>query len=323
MISDSDKTKLTAADNSVKKGNHELKGLIFDIKKYAIHDGPGIRTTVFFKGCPLHCQWCHNPESWRHSREIGLRSQRCIGCGDCIEACGHGAISMKNSYPVTDMQNCVLCGDCQAACRTGAREVIGREMTVDEVMAEIEKDRIFFDQSNGGATFSGGEVLMQHEFLDALLVACKKNEIKTAVDTTCHTDEAIIQRISENADLFLCDLKHMDSNVHKRFTGIGNERILANIKHLALAGNEIIIRIPITPGFNDDDINIDASGRYIASLDVVRRIDILPYNSGGREKSDRLTGNYDIMHSEPPTDESMRAIRGKLKKFGFEVKIDG
>ncbi len=323
MSFENNKMKGSGTDESGRKADIGQSGLIFDIKRYAIHDGPGIRTTVFFKGCPMRCQWCHNPESWSDRLELGFKRGRCVGCGDCQEVCPSGAITMIDGYPVTDGEKCTVCGACQDACMAGAREVIGRVMTVGEVMAEIERDQIFYDQSGGGVTFSGGEVLMQHVFLCELLAACKKNEIKTAVDTTCLTGETIMDRVSENADLFLCDLKHMDCETHKSFTGIGNEIILENINRLAIAGNEIIIRIPITPGFNDSDENIEASGRYIASLDVVRRVDILPYNSGGREKAGRLMGNYELMDTESPSVERMGAIAEKLEKFGFEVKIDG
>lgn len=306
-----------------KQSCQDTKGFVFDIKKYAIHDGPGIRTTVFFKGCPLQCQWCHNPESWRQHPEQGWRRGRCIACHQCIEVCTAKAISFVDNVPVTDASKCVLCGRCVDACVTGAREVIGQEMTVSEVMIEIEKDVIFYDQSGGGVTFSGGEPLMQPEFLLELLNRCQEQQIHRAVDTSCYAEPEIVEMISETADLFLCDLKHMDSDVHERFTGVANDLILNNIKRLSEARKEIVIRIPIVPGFNDDQANIEATGKFIASLPNVSRIDILPYNLGGKEKSTRLAGGIELMQAETPAEEVIGLIADNLNNYGLDVKIGG
>jgi len=205
----------------------------------------------------------------------------------------------------------------------GAREIIGREITVGEVMSEVEKDVVFYDQSGGGVTFSGGEPLMQPEFLLALLNQCQTQKIHTAVDTSCYAETRIIEKVADKIDLFLCDLKHMDSNIHERFTGAGNNLILNNIKHLSQAGKEIIIRIPVIPGFNDDQANIEATGKFAALLPNVSGIDILPYNRGGREKSTRLSAGIKPMQTETPNDEKMSSIAQTLKNYGCEVKIGG
>lgn len=300
-----------------------MHGYIFDIKRYAIHDGPGIRTTVFFKGCPLRCRWCHNPESWKGGPEPSLRRGRCIRCGRCVKACPHDAISLTNEFPVTDVSKCTLCGECLDHCLNDAREIVGRRVTVPEVMVEIEKDVIFYDQSGGGATFSGGEVLMQPDFLIGLLDACRAKQVHSAIDTTCYAGADVIQRVADAADLFLCDIKHMDSDTHARFTGVHNERILANIQLLAKAGKAIFIRIPIVPGFNDDIINIQNTAQFVKSLRTVNRVDILPYNRGGLEKSVRLSDEFELMQTTPPDESRMEELAAMLRGFGFEVKIGG
>jgi pyruvate formate lyase activating enzyme len=305
------------------QSDRRITGHVFDIKKYAIHDGPGIRTTVFFKGCPLKCRWCHNPESWSMHPELGFRRGRCAKCGRCVEVCKEQAISLAENGPVTNAAECTVCGECVSACLNNAREIIGQEMTVSQVVSEIKKDAIFYDQSGGGATFSGGEPLMQGEFLLALLKQCRNQGIHTVVDTTCHAELQIIQQVARHTDLFLCDLKHMDGTVHKDFTGVENDLILYNIRWLSNAGKRITIRIPIVPGFNDDRSNIEMTAEFVRSLGNVTRIDVLPYNSGGKEKSARLTTEFDLMESEVPTDEDMTVIADILNSYGFEVKIGG
>ena len=300
-----------------------MQGFIFDIRRYAIHDGPGIRTAVFFKGCPLRCRWCHNPESWKTMPELGFRRSRCAKCRSCMAICERRAISFAETGPVVDPGKCVQCGRCVDVCPTGAWEIIGRKASVAEVMAEIQKDVVFYDQSGGGATFTGGEPLLQPEFLLALLETCRAEGIHTAVDTTCHARPEVLRRVAEVADLFLCDVKHMDSEPHRQQTGIGNDRVLENIRMLAEDGKRIFVRVPIIPGFNSDRINIEQTAQFIQSLRTVRRVDILPYNRGGQEKAVRLTGQIDLMEAQVPDDDTMAEIAGIFRSHGFEVRIGG
>lgn len=259
-------------------------GVIFNIKKYAIHDGPGIRTTVFLKGCPLRCSWCHNPESWKsgpEARSYKIRSER------------------------------------------DEQKVCGQIMSIDEVMTEIKKDIIFYDESDGGVTFSGGEPLSQPEFLAELLAYCNKEEIHAAVDTSCYASKNVIEKIASLTNLFLCDIKHMDSAKHEKFTGVGNELILNNIKLLAKLKSKIIIRIPIVPGFNDTVSEMEAISEFIDSLGIVSEVGLLPYNSGGTAKAKRLTENYQMLKGTMPSSEKMNKLGNTISKYNLNLKIGG
>ncbi len=298
-------------------------GFVFDVKRYAIHDGPGIRTTVFLKGCPLRCRWCQNPESWDQGPEHSFRAGRCVACGRCLDACDRGAILRTDDRLTTDLARCVFCGACVAACPSGAREIVGRQAAVAEIVAQVERDVVFYEESGGGVTFSGGEPLVQPAFLAELLRECWAREIHTALDTTCYAPWGVIESVRGDVDLWLCDLKHLDPAEHERLTGVSNQGILDNIRRLARLGAEIVIRVPILPGLNDDDRNIARTGEFAASLDRAVGVDILPYNSLVRAKVARLTRGYELLQVERPSDDRLRAIGERLEQFGLSVRIDG
>jgi pyruvate formate lyase activating enzyme len=298
-------------------------GTLFDVKKFSIHDGPGIRTTVFFKGCTLKCWWCHNPEGQVSEPELTFRPNRCIQCEACVSVCKRGAISMDGDLVSTDREKCALCGACVEVCYAEAREIAGREVTAAQAMAEIERDIAFYEESGGGVTFSGGEPLLQRDFLLALLQACKEKDIHTAVDTCGSSTWETLDSIREHVDLFLYDLKLMDDARHRKFTGVSNEVILRNLQALSQEEHNIILRVPIIPGINDDAENIHQTGAFAAALPHLNRVDLLPYHHIGVEKYNRFDKVYGLPQTGPPSDERMADIERTLREFGLLVRIGG
>lgn len=300
-----------------------MTGKIFNIQRFSINDGPGIRTTVFLKGCPLHCSWCHNPESISGDQEIILREDKCIRCGSCLEVCENNAAQQIDNQIITVRENCMQCGKCIEVCYTEARAIAGREMSTEEVLDEILKDTVFYGESGGGVTFSGGEPFLQHEFLHSLLARCKQHNIHTAVDTTGYTSVEILQRSINFIDLFLYDIKTMNDTIHKSFTGVSNKLILENLKKLSEWQKNIIIRIPIIHGINDNLEEIRNIGEYVESLGNISEIHLLPYHKSGIEKYQRLGLDFHIDNIEPPASETIEMIAGELKKHMQIVKVGG
>jgi pyruvate formate lyase activating enzyme len=298
-------------------------GIIFDIKRYAIHDGPGIRTTVFFKGCPLGCPWCHNPEGIHPSPRVVYRQRTCIGCRECLAACPEHALSAGSDGICTDDSRCRNCGACVEACPAEARQLVGRVETVASLMHAIKKDVPFFDTSGGGVTFSGGEPLMQAEFLLEVLAACAREDIHRALDTTGCTDPDTLKRVARLVDLFLFDLKFMDAEKHRRYTGVSNAQILTNLETLARLDSRIIIRIPLIPGINDDDDNIHDTAVFLARLPQIKIVHILPYHDFQKSKYDKFSMNYQARDIQPPSPARVAAIQNQLRGSGLVVEVGG
>ncbi len=298
-------------------------GLVFNIQRYSVHDGPGIRTTVFLKGCPLHCAWCHNPESISPRREMVVMETRCIGCGECGRACeladaadGEGCLPIQNG-------RCTWCGACVEACPTAARQVIGREMSVEEVMRAVLQDRVFYEDSGGGVTFSGGEPLMQPDFLAELLAASRAAGLHTTVDTCGMAKIEHLLGIAPLTDLFLYDLKLMDEARHREFTGASNRVILENLQALGLTHRQIWIRVPLVPGVNDDQPALEKTARFAASVPGVRQVNVLPFHRTGTPKARRLGKADSLGDLAPPPVAAVEAALDVFRQFGLEARAGG
>lgn len=299
-------------------------GLIFDIKRYAINDGPGIRMTIFLKGCPLNCVWCHNPESISPEPQKLYTDSKCIACGECVKACPKQACELTSQGIVTHSELCRLCGDCAEVCPSEATQISGKYETLENVLGKIEQEVIFFDQSGGGITVSGGEPLYQHEFLLELLKACQERDIHCAVDTSGLSKTEILLKVAQKTDLFLYDLKMMDDDKHKKYTGVSNQKILSNLVELAKTGTEINIRIPLIKEVNDDEENVVESAKFIAALAGKKKtVNILPYHNIAIPKYLKLGQDCDLNGLEEPTEKELQDIVNKFIGYGLKAKIGG
>lgn len=293
-------------------------GTIFDIKRYAINDGPGIRTAVFFKGCPLECMWCHNPEGQSAQPQLMFRSNRCKSSQACLSICPRDAISWNNGS-ITDWEACDDCGKCAEVCLAGARELVGQNVTVEQLLVEIMRDIPFYDQSGGGVTFTGGEPMFQKEFLQAALVACKQQQIHTAVDTSGHSSWGNFKAILPYVDLFLYDVKLMDENRHLKYTSVSNKLILMNLIKLSETGAHIIVRIPFIPGINDDLENLNSCASFLSKLPSLDGVALMPYHEIGLAKYQALGMIYELENIKGPTNENMVSAEELLSSYHLPV----
>ena len=302
----------------------QTKGFIFDLKKFAIHDGPGIRSTVFFKGCPLRCRWCHNPESMSSAQEVMVFAQRCLAaCRKCLELCQEKALTKGEKGISLNRGRCTACGLCAAACPCEALQMAGRVVSVEQVMDDLGKDAVFYQGSGGGVTFSGGEPLAQIDFLQELLLASKKHGWHTAVDTCGHAPFASFEKIMPLVDLFLYDLKIMDPLKHNSFTGEGNGLILDNLTRLSHSSSSLAIRIPLIPGSNDSQTDIKQLADFCASLPRVHHVHLLPYHLGGSGKRKRLDQADPLPGTRPPTAAKMQKIKEIFRRRKLTVTLGG
>ena len=299
-------------------------GVVFDIRRCSVHDGPGIRTTVFLKGCPLRCAWCHNPEGLSAAPEVVWRAERCTRCGSCLAACPEDALHWPDdaSAPVLDQSRCTLCGTCGDECYAEAREQLGRTMDAAAVLAAVERDRAFYEESGGGVTFSGGEPLAQPEFLGELVRGAKARDIHTVLDTSGYAPWQVLDGLRGHVDLFLYDLKAMDEAQHRRITGVSNAPILANLERLAARGHRIVLRLPLVPGANDDDANVRATGRLAARLGL-EQIVVLPFHRLGSDKYERLGRHYALPDTETPSEARVLAVLEILRSTGIAAERTG
>ena len=298
---------------------------LFDIKRYSINDGPGVRVTVFFKGCPLTCVWCHNPESQSFKTEKLYNKNKCIGCNGCVDDCPENALILtKTDGIVTDFDKCVLCGKCAEICPTHASEMSGKEYSEEEIISVILKETNMMDFSDGGVTFSGGEPLMYPDVLKKLLIRCGEENVHRAVDTCGYVKTSVIEKIMPYTDLFLYDLKLMSSEKHKKWTGVNNELILRNLQFIADNEKPYHIRIPLIEGVNTDNENIKQTVSFLLSLkhkpDV---IGLLPYHNIASKKYEKLGKIYNNQETSEPSKEKQKQILDLFIQNGFNARVGG
>ena len=301
-------------------------GIVWDIRKYSIHDGPGIRTTVFLKGCPLACRWCCNPESQAPAPDITWFGEKCSACGTCVQACTRDAVIVDRSgRRRIDRARCDACGECVAACPGGAMTLVGRPMSVDEVLREVAQDAIFYNRSGGGLTVSGGEPLAQPAFTAELLRRYKADYVgsHTTLETCGEAAWEQVALVAPHVNLFLYDIKHMDTLEHRQQTGAGNERVLENAARLAAAGAALVVRLPLVPGMNDGEENLRRTAGFVRSVLRLDRVDVLPYHRLGEPKYSRLGRAYQLAGHPPASQEQVASACSILEACGMRVHVGG
>jgi len=299
---------------------------VTSIQKYSIHDGDGIRTTVFFKGCPLKCTWCHNPETQSYEKQAMHDAERCSGCGSCMAVCPNQAISNAGGRIITDFTKCKSCGACLDYCILNLREIMGTEYTIEELTAELKKDEMFYEESGGGVTLSGGEVMTQNiDYIEALVKALDRHGISVNIDTCGYAPYDNFKRILPYIDTFLYDIKIMDSQKHKKYAGAGNTIILENLKKLSSGGARIFIRIPVIKEINGTDIEMQSVIEFLTRHSIhTAQVNLLPYHNTGSGKYSKMGQEYEGMELHAPVQEEMEHFVTLFKQAGFHnTRIGG
>jgi len=301
--------------------NSALRGLVFAIKRSVVEHGPGLRTTLFLKECPLGCVWCSTPECQSVEPQLSFYSMRCIGCGACVEACPRDAQIVSPTERRVLWEKCDNCGECTEVCPSMALEMSGKRLTVEQVMNVIERDMSYYRISRGGVTFSGGEPTAQPEFLVSCLKKCKELGIRTALDTCGFTKWSSLEKILPYVDLFLYDIKHMDSRKHKQFTGFGNELILENLQRTSQQGKPIWITVALIPGYNDSKENLSQTAEFVKTLGAVEKVLLLPYNYLADTRHSYIGRNYELGHVAPHSKEDMMAFLKIFSRLGVKAEL--
>ncbi len=294
------------------------RGVVTEIQRWSLNDGAGIRTTIFLKGCPLRCAWCHNPETHSMNPELAYHVSACVLCGMCVEGCPQNALKLSDKGILVDRSLCDACGICVEGCESKALSIAGSVMTTEAVMEIIEKDSVFYRSSGGGVTFSGGEPTAQKEFMKSLLDECEAMGIETAMETAMHFRWDEVKPLLEKVDMIFADIKHMDTAQHEKWTGAGNETILENLKKASALGKRIVIRIPLVEGVNDTDINIRDTADFIKDNLSVNGVELLPYHNLGRDKYASL-GKPFAEALQRPSKERIEEIERIFRDNGIEI----